>query len=133
MHLFENSLMFDQIEKRLKRLRPLEQHLLTYFIQQHEMTNFNQPWVEISFTDFKALLGFAIPDKLAHDYLVKSLETLLFTRGYYHAKDHASIEYQLIAGYKINPDHSSRIYFNTLILPLLKQQLLLPKYMGTNN
>lgn len=124
MQQYQTPAMEYEVQRRIERLRPLEQQLLNYLVCQHQRDQAaaNQAWLQINFAEFKALLGTMVPDDLASQYLIKSLETLLYTRGYYQAIDHASIEYQLIAGYRINPDQSCRIYFNKLILPILRKQ-----------
>lgn len=118
--MLENPLMQAQIHKRFSRLRPFEQQLLKFIIQQAHTQN--QPtvfWVDLSFTTLHQLMGSHYPEALAEQQMVKSLEALLFARGYFHAIDHASLEYQFIGGYKINPDFSIQVYLNLLIHPYL--------------
>jgi len=120
--MLENPLMQAQIHKRFSRLRPFEQQLLKFIIQQAHTQN--QPaafWVDLSFTTLHQLMGSHYPKALAEPQIVKSLEALLFARGYFHATDHASLEYQFIVGYKIYPDFSIRVYLNSLIQPYLVQ------------
>lgn len=120
--MLENLLMQAQIHKRFSKLRPFEQQLLKVIIQkastQNQSTAF---WVDLSFATLHQLMGSHYPEVLAEQQIVKSLEALLFARGYFHATDHASLEYQFISGYKINPDFSIRIYLNLLIQPYLVQ------------
>ena len=114
--------MQAQIHKRFSKLRPFEQQLLKVITQQastqNQLTVF---WVDLSFTTVHQLMGSHYPQALAEQQIVKSLEALLFARGYFHATDHASLEYQFIGGYKINPDVSIRVYLNLLIQPYLMQ------------
>ena len=85
---------------------------------QNQLTVF---WVDLSFTTVHQLMGSHYPQALAEQQIVKSLEALLFARGYFHATDHASLEYQFIGGYKIYPNFSIRVYLNLLIQPYLMQ------------
>ena len=120
--MLENPLMQAQIHKRFSKLRPFEQQLLKVIIQQAHTQN--QPtvfWVDLSFTTLHQLMGSHYPQALAEQQIVKSLEALLFARGYFHATDHASLEYQFIGGYKIYPNFSIRVYLNLLIQPYLMQ------------
>ena len=120
--MLENPLMQAQIHKRFSRLRSFEQQLLKVIIQKASTQN--QPaafWVDLSFSTVHQLMGSHYPKALAEQQIVKSLEALLFARGYFHATDHASLEYQFIVGYKIYPDFSIRVYLNSLIQPYLVQ------------
>ena len=120
--MLENPLMQEQIRKRFFKLRPFEQQLLKFIIQKAYTQN--QPaafWVDLSFSTVHQLMGSHYPEALAEQQIVKSLEALLFARGYFHAIDHASLEYQFIVGYKIYPDFSIRVYLNSLIQPYLVQ------------
>ena len=120
--MLENPLMQEQIRKRFFKLRPFEQQLLKFIIQKAYTQN--QPaafWVDLSFSTVHQLMGSHYPEALAEQQIVKSFEALLFARGYFHAIDHASLEYQFIVGYKIYPDFSIRVYLNSLIQPYLVQ------------
>lgn len=118
--MVDNPLMQEQIHKRFSKLRPLEQQLLKVIVQQSNTQN-QLPvfWLDLSFTTLHQLMGSHCPEILAQQQIVKSLEALLFARGYFHATDHASLEYQFIGGYKINVNFSIRVYLNLLIHPYL--------------
>ena len=114
-------LVQEQILRRFSTLKPFEKRLIQHvaFIQRNGYSSENFG-VNLSFETFKKINAIPIADDMARTLLIKTLESLLFSRGYYTTTQRLTIEYTFLSGYKIMSDGSALIYLD----PFLSQVLL---------
>ena len=106
-------LIQEQIIQRFNALKPFEKAFFqrVALIQRNDLSG--NPCVSLSFETFKKVNAIPISDDMARTLLIKTLESLLFSRGYYYTTDkRLNIEYTFLSGYKIMSDGSALVYLD---------------------
>ena len=96
-------LVQEQILRRFSTLKPFEKRLIQHvaFIQRNGYSSENFG-VNLSFETFKKINAIPIADDIARTLLIKTLESLLFSRGYYTTTQRLTIEYTFLSQVLLN-------------------------------
>ena len=116
-----SPLIQEQILRRFSTLKPFEKVFFqrVALIQRNDGCSGNLG-VSLSFEEFKKINAIPISNDMARTLLIKTLESLLFSRGYYSTDRRLTIEYTFLSGYKMMSHGSALIYLD----PFLSQVIL---------